>query len=230
MTGWIFRLLTLSLCQILSYVFVIANLMYTMVITNFNLIQCCVQKVHDSAQFSDITFQWKIYSQGTVLLHCDLYSHSFLFSSYFFFCPPSSFRRYFPVFLTEVEFTSRFGRKADSYSEIQFGAIFHLLVYNRTPHRSKPVVIREPTTIYDQNIFKSLIDESTCRGTVVDPPSISPQLISICHPAARKQCCSGGIARCSAMLWSEVTSSTELHWSSPAQMRQCIHVSLAVER
>lgn len=142
MTGWIFRLLTLSLCQILSYIFVIANIMYTMVITNFNLIQCCVQEVHDSAQFSDITFQWKIYSWGTVLLHCDLYSHSFVFSSCFFFCPPSSFRSDVPVFLPEAAFTLCLGRKADNYSEIQFGAIFHLLVNNRTP-----IVIREPTTI-----------------------------------------------------------------------------------
>lgn len=147
MTGWIFRLLALFLCQILSYIFVIANLMYTMIITNFNMIQCCVQKVHDSAQFSDITFQWKIYSRGTVLLRCNLCSHSFVFSSCFFFCPPSSFRWDFPVFLPEVAFISRFGRKADSYSEIQFGAIFHLLVNNRTPHRSKPIIIRGPTTI-----------------------------------------------------------------------------------
>lgn len=147
MTGWIFRLLTLSLCQILSYVSVIASLMYMMVITNFNLIQCCVQKVHDSAQFSDITFQWKIYSWGAVLLHCDLYSHSFVFSCCFFLFLPSSFRWDFLVFLPEVAFTLCLGREADSYSKIEFGAIFHLLVHNRTPHRSKPIVIREATTI-----------------------------------------------------------------------------------
>lgn len=98
MTGWIFRLLALSLCQLLSYVFVIANLMYMMVMTNFNLIQCCVQEVHVCVVF------WCCISMKNILRrNCFVLlwtSQPLVFSSYFFpFVPhpPSddSFHFYF---------------------------------------------------------------------------------------------------------------------------------------
>ena len=70
----------------------------------------------------------------------------------FLFCPPSDDTFHF--FLPEVAlFTSRFGRRANSYSEIQFSAISHLLVNNRTSNRSKTIVIREPSTILRPKYF-----------------------------------------------------------------------------
>lgn len=88
LTGWIFGLLALPLWQILSYIFVMANLMYMIVITNFNLIQCCVQKVHGSAQFSDITFQWKNIFRRNCFVSLWPSQPLRLFSSYFFLLSP----------------------------------------------------------------------------------------------------------------------------------------------
>lgn len=115
--GWLF---TAALCLRLSYAFVIANPLYTMVITNFNLIQCCVLRVHDSAQFSDIMFQCKISSGELVLFLCDLQSQpSFLLVFLILYL----FLLSIIISISQPEvalFISCSERRADSCSEIQW--------------------------------------------------------------------------------------------------------------
>jgi len=78
MTEWIFRLLALPLCQILSYVFVITNLMYMMVITNFNSIQCVCEKYMSLHSFLRLHFNEK-YIQEELFCFAVTFKHLFLF-------------------------------------------------------------------------------------------------------------------------------------------------------
>jgi len=118
--GRVFAWLAAALCLRLSYICVIANPLHTMVITNSYLIQCCVLRGHDSAQFSDIMFQRKICSGEPFLFLCDLQSQPsfllvFLILSLLLLSITTS------VSQPEVAlFISRSARRADSCCEIQW--------------------------------------------------------------------------------------------------------------
>ena len=148
----------------------------------------CVRKVHESAQFSEITFQWKIYSGGIVLFCCDLQASLSFFLVIFFFCFLSSFRWYFPFLFPEVAlFISCFGRRADSYSDMQCNAISRSLVNNRTPNRSKAITIREPDAILRSKYFFQFnwCKPSSRRGDGFPiPPCSVYRCVPSCCPAA----------------------------------------------
>lgn len=156
-------------------------------------------KKHVTARFSDITFQWKIYSGGTVLLY-PLPPP-----------PPVVFFLFSPFFLQVMLsiFSSRgsivhlmLWKKADSYSENRFDAISQLLVDNRTPNSFWSVVIREPSTILRPKYFLQFNwwKRSSRR-------SDGSPILHFSAYFGLPSCCSGGAARCSAVWWNEVTSS-----------------------